>query len=65
MKSYRVVHTERLLLVPLGPQYLISTHEYASDYENTKYMVNLPNADIGNKSCNKGTESQKNRCTLR
>lgn len=47
MKSYRVIHTERLLLVPLGPQYLISTHEYASDYENTKYMVNLPNADIG------------------
>jgi len=40
------IHTERLLLVPLGPQYLISTHEYASDLENTKYMVHLPNADI-------------------
>ncbi|MDF2944642.1 MAG: acetyltransferase, family [Herbinix sp.] len=40
------IHTERLLLVPLGPQYLLSTHEYASDLDNTKYMVHLPNADI-------------------
>lgn len=40
------MHTERLLLVPLGPQYLISTHEYASDFDNTKYMVHLPNTDI-------------------
>lgn len=40
------IHTERLLLVPLGPQYLISTHEYASDLENTKFMVHLPSADI-------------------
>ncbi len=40
------IHTKRLLLVPLGPQYLISTHKYASDYENTRYMVHLPNTDI-------------------
>lgn len=38
--------TERLLLVPLGLQHLISTHEYASDLENTKYMIHLPNIDI-------------------
>ncbi len=42
-----IIHTERLLLVPLGPQYLNSTHEYASDLDNTKYMVHLPNIDIG------------------
>jgi RimJ/RimL family protein N-acetyltransferase len=40
------IHTERLLLVPLGPQYLISTHKYASDFDNTKYITCLPNADI-------------------
>lgn len=40
------LQTKRLLLVPLGPQYLISTHKYASDFENTKYMVHLPNIDI-------------------
>lgn len=40
------IHTERLLMVPLGPQYLKSTHEYASDFDNTKYMVHLPNTDI-------------------
>ena len=40
------IQTERLLLVPLGPQYLKSTHEYASDFSNTKYMKRLPNTDI-------------------
>ena len=40
------IYTKRLLLVPLGPQYLISTHHYASDIENTKYMVHLPNTDV-------------------
>ena len=40
------IQTERLLLVPLGPQYLKSTHEYASDFDNTKYMKQLPNTDI-------------------
>lgn len=40
------IRTERLLLTPLGPQYLLSTHEYASDINNTNYMINLPNASI-------------------
>jgi RimJ/RimL family protein N-acetyltransferase len=40
------IYTKRLLLVPLGPQYLISTHNYSSDLDNTKYMVHLPNTDI-------------------
>lgn len=40
------IQTKRLLLTPLGPQYLASTHLYSSDMENTKYMVHLPNADI-------------------
>lgn len=39
-------HTERLLLVPLGPQYLSSAHKYSSDLDNTKYMMHLPNTDI-------------------
>ena len=38
--------TERLLLRPLGTEYLESTHEYASDIENTKYMLFLPNESI-------------------
>ncbi len=38
--------SERLLLRPLGMQYLESVHEYASDLENTKYMVYLPNAAL-------------------
>lgn len=40
------LHTDSLLLVPHGPQYLISTHNYAGDIENTKYMMHLPNKDI-------------------
>lgn len=38
--------TERLCLKPLGIQYLESVHEYASDIENTKYMMHLPNETI-------------------
>jgi ribosomal-protein-alanine N-acetyltransferase len=49
------IHTKRLLLAPLGPQYLASTHHYASDIENTKYMVHLPDTDISE------TESFLNR----
>ncbi len=40
------IYTKRLLLVPLGLQFLISTHKYAADIENTKYMVHLPNINI-------------------
>lgn len=35
--------TTRLVLEPLGMKYLESTHAYASDLENTRYMVHLPN----------------------
>jgi RimJ/RimL family protein N-acetyltransferase len=37
------IKTERLILKPLGLEYLDSTHEYASDPDNTKYMIHLPN----------------------
>nr|WP_312291524.1 GNAT family N-acetyltransferase [Clostridium chromiireducens] len=40
------INTKRLLLVPLGPQYLISTHEYASDFDNTRYMKCLPSTTV-------------------
>ena len=40
------LHSKRLLLVPLGPQYLISTHKYSSDLDNTRYMLHLPITDI-------------------
>lgn len=41
-----VISTKRLILKPLGMKYLKTVHEYASDIENTKYMVHLPNKDI-------------------
>lgn len=40
------IHTKRLLMIPLGPEFLLSTHKYASDFDNTKYMIHLPNTDI-------------------
>ncbi|MBQ7955560.1 MAG: GNAT family N-acetyltransferase [Lachnospiraceae bacterium] len=40
------IETRRLVLRPLGMQYLETVHEYASDIENTKYMVFLPNDTI-------------------
>ena len=40
------IKTERLLLRPLGTEFLQSTHEYASDIENTKYMIALPNESL-------------------
>lgn len=43
---YIELKTKRLLLCPIGTKYLSSTHEYASDIENTKYMENLPNKTI-------------------
>ncbi len=36
------IKTKRLLLVPLGLEYLNSVNEYALNYENTKYMCHLP-----------------------
>jgi RimJ/RimL family protein N-acetyltransferase len=40
------LHAKRLLLVPLGPDYLSSTHQYAGDIDNAKYMIHLPNVDV-------------------
>ena len=40
------LQTERLTLKPMSPEYLESTHEYASDPENTVYMLFLPNDSI-------------------
>ena len=41
-----VLVTERLVLKPMSTEYLVSTHEYASDSENCKYMLFLPNETI-------------------
>ncbi|MGN0299441.1 MAG: GNAT family N-acetyltransferase [Lachnospiraceae bacterium] len=43
---YIELQTERLVLKPLGLQYLESVHSYASDIENTRYMLHLPNTSI-------------------
>lgn len=40
------ITTERLILRPHGPKYLESTHKYAADYENTKYMMALPSDSL-------------------
>lgn len=40
------IKTERLILRPLGTEYIASAHAYASDAENTKYMMFLPNEAI-------------------
>jgi RimJ/RimL family protein N-acetyltransferase len=39
----RVITTQRLQLRPLELSDLHTTHEYASDAENTNYMIHLPN----------------------
>ena len=40
------IKTERLVLKPMCREYLDTTHEYASDRENCRYMVFLPNDSI-------------------
>ena len=40
------ITTERLVLKPMSQEYLESTHEYASDPENTEFMVYLPSDSI-------------------
>lgn len=42
----KYIKTERLILEPLGTKHLNTVHEYASDIENTKYMMYLPNETI-------------------
>ena len=41
------ITTERLILRPITVNDLESTHAYASDLENTRYMMFLPNDSIG------------------
>lgn len=41
-----VINTKRLRLEPLGMKHLKTVHAYASDIENTKYMLHLPNKTI-------------------
>lgn len=43
---YFEIKTERLLLRPVDLSDLENIHEYASDEENTKYMLHLPNETI-------------------
>ena len=40
------IHTQRLVLRPISTGDLETTHAYASDLENTKYMMFLPNQSI-------------------
>lgn len=40
------ITTQRLVLRPLGTKYLETVHVYASDIENTRYMMRLPNDSI-------------------
>ena len=42
MGMKREIKTERLTLSPLGPEFLHSTHAYASDAENARYMMFMP-----------------------
>lgn len=48
---YIEIKTDRLLLRPLDIKDLNSVHEYASDIENTKYMIYLPNETKEDSSC--------------
>lgn len=43
---FRILKTERLVLRPLNTDDLNSTHEYAGNAENAKYMIYLPNDTI-------------------
>lgn len=46
MREKIELKTRRLVLKPLGTEYLQTVHAYASDLENTKYMMHLPNETI-------------------
>ena len=43
---YLEIKTDRVVLRPLNIKDLITVHEYASDIENTQFMVHLPNRTI-------------------
>ena len=40
------IRTKRLLLSPLGPQYVKSAFVYSGDLDNTKFMLDLPEESI-------------------
>jgi len=44
--TYMIIKTSRLILRPADISYLNSTHAYAGDPENTKFMMFLPYADL-------------------
>lgn len=46
MREKIELKTRRLVLRPLGTECLQTVHAYASDLENTKYMMHLPNETI-------------------
>lgn len=46
MRGKIELKTRRLRLRPLGTEYLQTVHAYASDLENTKYMMHLPNDTV-------------------
>ena len=37
--DYFEINTERLVLKPLGKEYLKTTIQYAMDYENARYAI--------------------------
>lgn len=43
--------TARLTLRPMGPEYLMSAYAYASDGENTRYMMFLPHESLEETRC--------------
>lgn len=45
-REVMIIHTERLVLKPLGTEYLQTVNKYATDLENTKYMMHLPNENL-------------------
>lgn len=45
--DYFEINTERLVLKPLGRKFLKTVIRYAMDYENTKFMSNLPCETVG------------------
>ena len=45
-REVMIIHTDRLVLKPHGIEYLQTVNKYATDLENTKYMMHLPNENI-------------------
>lgn len=45
-REVMIIHTERMILKPLGTEYLQTVNKYATDLENTRFMMHLPNENI-------------------